>query len=93
MTVETRVQVTVHYVAAEEPYRVQADRSETVGQFMPQVLTAFGLTEGPTPGGGTVTYTLYHHKAPLENPAEMLGAAAGHHEDLQLKLVQEITQG
>lgn len=93
MTVETRVQVTVHYVAAEEPYRVRADRSETMGQFMPQVLDAFGLASGLTSGGETVAYKLYHHKAPLDSPAETLGAIADHHEDLQLKLVQEITQG
>jgi hypothetical protein len=92
-TVVTKLHVTVHYIAAAEPFRTWAERSETVGQFQPQVLEAFGLSEGPTPGGGMITYTLYHGKTALTNPAETLGAVAGHHEELQLKLVQEITQG
>jgi hypothetical protein len=40
-----------------------------------------------------VTYTLFHDKKPLENLDEKLGEVAGHHHELKLKLVQQITQG
>ena len=93
MIVETKVKVIVHYPPAAEPFKDEADRSETIGHFKPRVLTAFGLVEGPTPDGNTVTYTLYHHKDPLENVNQTLGELAGEHKELTLKLAQQITQG
>jgi hypothetical protein len=94
MVVETTVRVVVHYIAAVEPFKdAHADRSETVGQLKARVLDVFGLTEGPTPEGSTVSYTLYHHKTPLENLQQALGDLAGEHHELELKLVQQITQG
>jgi hypothetical protein len=95
MTIEvhTKLKVVVHYVAAEQPFKEDATPGETVGQLKQRVLAAFGLTEGQTPDGNTVTYTLYHGKTPLENPSQTLADVAVHHHDLQLKLVQQITQG
>ena len=94
MVVDTTLRVVVHYSAAKKPYEVpDASRTETVGVFQAQVLTVFGLTGGPTPEGGAVTYVLYHDKTPLENPAQKLGEIAGDRLELQLKLVQQITQG
>ncbi len=94
MTVETTLRVTVHYPAAEKPYSADnVERGETVGQFKTQVLHTFGLVEGPTERGNVVTYALYHQKSPLDNPAQALGSIADDHEELQLKLSQEITQG
>lgn len=90
---EKLIHVTVHYVAAEKPFKKDADRNETVGQLKTEALKAFGLTEGPGPDGTTITYTLYHDKSPLENLNETLGAVAGVREALELKLVQQITQG
>jgi hypothetical protein len=88
-----KLHVVVHYAAAERPNREDAPRSQTVGELKTLVLKAFGLTEGPGPGGTNVVYTLYHEKKPLENPAETLGQVAGDKETLELKLVQQITQG
>ena len=94
MVVETTVHVVVHYIAAAEPFKdAHTDRSETVGHLKARVLLAFGLTEGPTPEGSTVSYTLYHNKTPLENLQQMLGELVGEHRELELKLVQQITQG
>lgn len=95
MTVETHttLQVIVHYVAAEQPFKEETSRNETVGQLKKQVLTAFGLTEGQTPDGNTVSYTLFHGKTPLENMDQTLGDVAGHQHALKLNLVQQITQG
>ena len=63
----TRLQVIVHYPAAEEPFRDNdADPNETVGHLKSRVLSAFGLSEGPGSAGNTVTFTLYHEKVPLE---------------------------
>ncbi len=93
MVVETKLKVVVHYIAAEEPFRDDADRSETVGQLKSRVLEAFGLTEGSTPEGNVVTYALYHDRTPLENPGQTLGELAGDQKVLQLKLTQQITQG
>ena len=95
MTVQTHtnLHVVVHYVAAEHPFKEDAGPDQTVGQLKKRVLAAFGLTEGQTPDGNTVTYTLYHGKTPLENLNQTLGDLAGHHHELQLKLVQQITQG
>ncbi len=56
MVVETSIRVVVHYIAAAEPFKdAHADRSETVGHLKARVLLAFGLTEGPTPEGSTVS--------------------------------------
>lgn len=90
----TTIHVVVHYVAAAEPFRDNdADRNETVGHLKQRVLTEFGLTEGQTPDGNVTTYTLYHHKAPVENMGQTLGDLAGDEKTLQLRLVQQITQG
>lgn len=94
MVVETTVHVVVHYVAAAEPFKDEhADRNETVGHLKTRVLNAFGLTEGQTSDGAVVSYTLYHHKTPLENPNQTLGELVGEHHELELKLVQQIMQG
>jgi hypothetical protein len=87
------IEVTVHFMAAEEPFRCEASRHETIGDFKPRVLAAFGLTEGPTPDGNVTDYVLYHDKAPLDNPSQTLGELAGEHRSLRLKLSQQITQG
>lgn len=92
-TCRTEVHVTVHYIAAERPFAHEEASDETIGKLKKQVLTAFGLTEGTTPDGSNVTYTLYHGKAPLENPQETIGEVAQHRHALELKLVQQITQG
>lgn len=88
-----KLQVVVHYVAAGKPFKEDVDRNETVGQLKTQVLTAFGLTEGQGADGNVTTYTLYHDKTPLENLNQTLGEIAGDKKVLQLKLVQQITQG
>ncbi|MGH9921101.1 MAG: hypothetical protein ACRD6W_19805 [Nitrososphaerales archaeon] len=88
-----KLHITVHYAAAEKPYKEDAPRSQTVGELKALVLKAFGLTEGPGPGGTNVVYTLYHEKTALENLAETLGKIAQDRDRLELKLVQQITQG
>ena len=88
-----KLHVVVHYAAAEKPYREDAPRNQTVGELKALVLKAFGLTEGAGPGGTNVVYTLYHEKLALENPSETLWHIAGDRETLELKLVQQITQG
>jgi hypothetical protein len=88
-----QLRVVVHYAAAEKPYREDAPRTQAVGELKALVLKAFGLTEGGGPGGTNVVYTLYHEKRALENLAETLGQVAGDREALELKLVQQITQG
>ncbi|MCI0724301.1 MAG: hypothetical protein L0338_35860 [Acidobacteria bacterium] len=93
MTTSERLRVTVHYPAAGEPFKDEADRSETVGQLKGRVLEAFGLTEGQLPDGNVATYTLFHQKTPLENMAQTLGEIAGDQKVLQLKLSQQIVQG
>lgn len=90
----TQIKVMVHYVAAGEPFKDDhADPSETIGHLKSRVLTAFGLSEGQTPDGNTATFTLYHDKQPLDNMNQTLGDIAGSHKVLQLRLVQQITQG
>ncbi len=90
----TGINVTVHYPAAEEPFKDHnADTSETVGHLKTRVLQYFGLVEGQTPDGSMVTYTLYHGKNPLEDMNRTLGDVAGGKKELQLKLSQQITQG
>ncbi len=94
MVVETTLSVVVHYIAAPVPFKEEhADRDETVGHLKSRVLIAFGLNEGSTPEGTTVSYMLYHNKMELENPQLTLGNLAGEHRELELKLVQQIVQG
>jgi len=93
MSHDEKIQVVVHYMAAEKPFKNDEEPSETVGQFKPKVLEDFGLVEGQTPEGNNVVYILYHDKTPLENPGQTLGEIAGHHKTLQLKLSQQVTQG
>ena len=88
-----QLHVMVRYAAAEKPFEEEAQRSETVGQLKTQVLNAFGLTEGSGQGGAIITYTLYFDKRPLDNLNETLGTVAGERGALELKLVQQITQG
>ena len=87
------LRVDVHYVAAEDSFKSEAKPDETVGHLKNRVLVAFDLAEGQAPDGNTTTYTLYHDKHPLENPNQTLGELAGHHHELRLKVVQQITQG
>lgn len=88
-----KLHVVVHYPAAEEPFKDEAERTETVGQLKVRVLSAFGLVEGQLPDGNIAAYTLYDHKTPLENLNQTLGEIAGEQKVLQLKLSQQITQG
>jgi hypothetical protein len=93
MTHET-IKIIVHYPAAKEPFvQDHAARSETIRTLKAQVLAAFGLVEGQTSDGNTYTYTLYHHKTPLENLNQTVGEVAGEREALELKLSQQVTQG
>jgi hypothetical protein len=95
MTIQTatKLQIIVHYVAAEQPFKDDAEPSETVGHLKGRVLAAFGLSEGQDASDNTVTYTLYHGKTPLEDVGRTLGDVAGHAHALSLNLVQQITQG
>jgi len=87
------LKVIVHYPAAKRPFEEKhASRSETLSTLKSAVLKAFGLTEGQL-DGSTYTYTLYHHKTPLENLSENLGKLADHAAELVLKLSQQVTQG
>ena len=86
------LKVGVRYPAAAKPFQQEESRAQTVGGLKKEVLTAFGLQEGQT-NAGTVTYTLYHDKQPLEDLTQTLGAIAGTHKTLELKLSQTITQG
>ena len=91
---EGTLKVIVHYAAAKKPYEQEhASRNETVGTLKTSVLDAFGLKEGQHSDGNTYTYTLFHHKTPLENLSETLGQEAGEEHTLDLKLSQQVTQG
>ena len=87
--------VEVKYPAAKDPFEDEhASPSETVGQFKPRVLAAFGLVEGQLPDGTIATYTLWHGKTKLEDPNQTLGSIVpGHERELKLKLSQHLTQG
>jgi hypothetical protein len=88
------LKVVVHYAAAKMPYEQEhTSRHETIGTLKTSVLSAFGLKEGQHADGDTYTYTLYHHKTPLENLSETLGQVAGDKHTLELKLSQQVTQG
>jgi hypothetical protein len=90
---QSKLNVTVTYVAAERPYHEDATPQETVGQLKRHALAAFGLTEGQLPDGSTVTYTLFHGKTRLDNLSQTLGEVAGHAHALSLKLDQQVVQG
>ena len=90
---ENHLEVIVHYPAVKKPFEEKhAGRKETLATLKSTVLKAFGLPDGEV-DGKTYTYTLYHHKTPLENLSETLGRLAGHAESLVLKLSQQVTQG
>jgi hypothetical protein len=91
--VKTTVKVVVTYPAAKKPFEAEVPRTETVGDLKKAVLAAFGLSEGQSADGKTFTYTLYHHKTPLENLNETVGQVAGDEPNLELKLSQQVTQG
>lgn len=93
MVTHENVRVSVHYVAAGQPFQQEFPRSTTLSQVKQAALTAFALTEGADPSGNVVAYTLYDKKVPLENLAQTVGELAGHQHVLQLKLAQQITQG
>ncbi len=91
---QSMLHVVVHFMAAAEPFKDDsANPGETVAQLKVRVLNAFGLTEGGTSDGNTVTYTLYHDKTPLENPNQTLGELAGDKKVLQFNLDRQLVQG
>jgi hypothetical protein len=91
---EGTLKVIVNYPAAKKPFEQDnASRKETVGTLKSAVLAAFGITEGQSADGKTFTYTLFHHKTPLEDLNETLGQVAGDEHMLELKLSQQVTQG
>ena len=90
---EKHLEVIVHYAAVKKPFEEKhADRKETLATLKSTVIKTFGLPDGEV-DGKTYTYTLYHHKTPLESLSETLGQLAGHAESLVLKLSQQVTQG
>jgi hypothetical protein len=91
---QDKLKVVVHYAAAAKPFKDDdVDRSETVGHFKARVLEAFGLVDGATQDGKQVVYFLQHGDQRLEDMSQMLGAVAGDKHELQLNLVQQVTQG
>jgi hypothetical protein len=94
MVTQTTLRVQVHYVAAGQPFRDNdASREETLASLKQRALTAFGLVEGGTPDGNQVTYVLYQGPDRLDDLSQTLGAIAGEHHNLNLKLVQQVIQG
>ncbi len=87
------LKVVVHFVAAEEPFKSDADRDETVGELKTRVLLYFGLEETTDAAGNITTYPLYHDKQPLEDVNARLGDVVGDKNVLQLKLSKVIVQG
>lgn len=87
------LKVIVIYPPAAKPYEEAADRNDTVGALKNRVLTAFGLSESTSPDGSAQTFTLFHGRDQLETPSATLGSVAGTRPVLELKLVQQVTQG
>ena len=87
------IKVTMHYMAAAEPFKRNYEPTSAIGQVKQDAMTEFGLAEGGTPDGGTVVYLIYHDKTPVDSMAVTVGELAGHQKVLQLKLVQRLTQG
>ncbi len=90
---EKQLNVVVHFVAAEQPFKDDRDRQETVGALKAVVLDFFGVKEGQSADGNAYVFTLFHDRTPLEDPLQQLGAVAGDKHVLQLKLAQQVTQG
>lgn len=88
MSHDKKLKVTVHYAPAAKPYKQDAERTETVGQLLAAVMTAFEITPDPK-----YKYVLYHGSTALTDMSITLGAVAGEKEDLQFKLSQELIQG
>jgi hypothetical protein len=94
MTIDTTLNVVVHYAAAGDPFKDHhADPSKTVGQLKQRVLDFFQLTEGGAADGSVTTYTLYKQKEALTDLGGTLGDLVGHGKALELKLSQQIVQG
>ena len=93
MKPDDQVRVVVHYMAAGKPFEQDFTRAAIVAEVKAAALHAFGLTEGASQEGNTVTYTLYDKKDPLENLSITVGQLAGEKKELKLKLSQQITQG
>jgi hypothetical protein len=97
MTTETArgIKVTVHYVAARKPFEEEANPNETLAELKKNVLAFFGLHEGSTPDGGTVSYQLFDKNGELKDLSQTIGQVAerNHEKHLQLKLNQVLVQG
>jgi len=91
---QERLKVVVHYAAAAKPFKDDdVDRNETVGHFKTRVLDAFGLADGAAQDGKQVVYFLQRGDQRLEDGNQTLGSVAGDKRELQLNLVQQLTQG
>lgn len=87
------LKVLVIFPPAAKPYEEATDRDDTVGALKKRVLAAFGLSESTSPDGSSQTFTLFHGRDALETPSATLGSIAGTKPVLELKLVQQVTQG
>jgi hypothetical protein len=82
------LKVAVHYAAAKEPYKEEAEPSETVGQLKEHALKAFGLVETPPKA-----YKLFYEGRELNNMNETLGQLAGEKTHLSFDLEEVLIQG
>jgi hypothetical protein len=86
------IDVRVKYVAGKPFHDPDAPRSQTLQALKVRVLTHFHLEEMSTPEFQK-TYHLHDHKGRIENLAQTLGDYAGRDDKIELKLVEQITQG
>lgn len=87
------IKVTVHFVASPRQLEEAFPRSATVGQVRTAAMAFFGLSEGDDGHGNTIILTIYLKSSPLTDLSQTLDNLAGDGPSLQLKLVQQITQG
>jgi hypothetical protein len=85
---KTEVKVTVHYIAAAKPLKIDADSSMTLAAVKAEALSAFTLEETDTK-----VYKMFAHKSELADLAQTVGVTAQGKPVLQIDLEEFIIQG
>lgn len=90
--VDPLITLSVRYVAKSKPFKGSFPPDTALGATKSTVLDFFGLKEGDI-GGGTKVYYFVHQEEKVSDLSVTLKSLAGRARALELKLVEQLTQG
>jgi len=90
---EGHIRLTATYLPARKPFQDDFPESATVGDVKAAILTGFGVSEGPAPGGGQIVFQLFDSEGELTDMSRTIADVAAPGRHAKLNLVKQIIQG